>query len=154
VDKTDQEILKLLIKNPTESFSSIAETIGVSVQTVIKRYNSMKKEQIISGENTIVNLSRLGFSGKVFLLIKGSINFDSTVVTEKVSSLPNVFLTSEMVGSFDLLAMALVKSVADIKDLINIIDKMPGVKKVEFTLTTDTTFPVTEHFANIKLFED
>jgi DNA-binding Lrp family transcriptional regulator len=154
VDKTDQEILKLLIKNPTESFSSIAETIGVSVQTVIKRYNSMKKEQIISGENTIVNLSRLGFSGKVFLLIKGSINFDSKVVTEKVSRLPNVFLTSEMVGSFDVLAMALVKSVANIKDLINIIDKMPGVKEVEFTLTTDTTFPVTKHYANIKLFED
>ena len=154
MDNIDQEILKVLMKNPTESFSSVAETVGVSVQTVIKRYNAMKNNEIILGENTNVNLSKVGFSGKVFLLIKGSIDFDSTAVTEKVSKQPNVFLTSEMVGSFDLLAMALVKSVADVKNLVSTIGKMHGVKEVEFTLTTDTTFPVTEHYANIKLFED
>lgn len=154
MDNIDQQILKVLMKNPTESFSSVAETIGVSVQTVIKRYKAMKNNEIILGENTTVNLSKVGFSGKVFLLIKGSIDFKSSTVTEKVSKLPNVFLTSEMVGSFDLLAMALVKSAADIKDLISKTATMPGVKEVDFTLTTDTTFPVTEHYANIKLFED
>lgn len=154
MDKVDQEILKVLMKNPTESFSSVAKTIGVSVQTVIKRYKAMKNNEIILGENTTVNLSKVGFSGKVFLLIKGSIDFNSSTVIEKVSKLPNVFLTSEMVGSFDLLAMALVKSAADIKDLISKTATMPGVKEVEFTLTTDTTFPVTEHYANIKIFKD
>jgi DNA-binding Lrp family transcriptional regulator len=119
MDNIDQEILKVLMKNPTESFSSVAETVGVSVQTVIKRYNAMKNNEIILGENTNVNLSKVGFSGKVFLLIKGSIDFDS-----------------------------------DVKNLVSTIGKMHGVKEVEFTLTTDTTFPVTEHYANIKLFED
>ena len=154
MDNINEQILKALMKNPTESFSSVAETVGVSVQTVIKRYNAMKNNEIILGENTTINLSKVGFSGKVFLLIKGSIDFKSLTVTEKVSKLPNVFLTSEMVGSFDILAMALVKSAADVKDLINKTATMPGVKEVDFTLTTDTTFPVTEHYANIKLFED
>jgi DNA-binding Lrp family transcriptional regulator len=45
LDEIDRDILRILIRNPQKPFLKIAEQIGISPQTVKKRYDKMKKKK-------------------------------------------------------------------------------------------------------------
>ena len=69
MDKLDQEIIRALKKNPKRPFLEIAEEIGISTSTVQSRYDRLKKDAAIFGVVTIIDLSKVGYQGKAFLLL-------------------------------------------------------------------------------------
>ena len=152
MDKIDQDILRALKENPIKPFLKIAEEIGISTTTALSRYERMKKDNIIYGAFTIIDLSKIGHQGKAFLLVTNN-DVDNTETTLKaLSTVPNVFLVSEIIGAFDLLAMAAFKDLSEIKEIINNIRAFPSVKKVEVVLTTDTLYPVKEEYNDMQIF--
>ena len=142
----------MLNKNPRKPFLRIADEIGISPYTVQKRYEKMKKDSVIFGSSIVLDLSKIGYQGKAFLLITFSSGYEENNMIEALQQIPNIFLISEIVGAFDLLAMIAFKNIAEIKKVVDKIRTLPHVQKVEVALTDETSYPVNEEYGNIQLF--
>lgn len=152
MDKIDRHILTELIKNPTKPFLKIAKEVGISPNTVQKRYEKMQKEGMIFGAFTIIDLSKIGYQGKAFLMVTNSNIHDVEITVKALYQIPNVFLISEIIGAFDVLAMAAFRDIAELKEIVNKIRALPSVQKVEVTLTDGTYYPVRKEYVNIDIF--
>jgi Lrp/AsnC family transcriptional regulator of lysine biosynthesis len=144
MDRIDLQILQELTKDAQTPFYVLAKEIGVSSRTVQKRYERMKEQGIIRRSTIEVDLSGIGFQGKAYLMITNAPNQDKALTIEALDRMENVFIVSEIVGDFDLIAVAMVKAVRDVIDLVGAIRRLPGVGRVEVALVGDTAFPVTE----------
>ena len=69
MNKLDYLILSELERDATLSFVDIAKKVGATPCTVKRRYEKMKKEGIIFGCSVSIDLGKLGYQGKTFLLI-------------------------------------------------------------------------------------
>jgi DNA-binding Lrp family transcriptional regulator len=152
MDRIDRDILRELKKNPTKPFLKIAEEIGISPNTVQNRYEKMKKEDIIFGAFIIIDLWKIGYQGKAFLMVTNSNIYDAKTTVQALYQIPNVFFISEIIGAFDVLAMVAFRDIVEIKEIVNKIRALPSVQKVEVTLTDDMYYPVRKEYGNIHLF--
>jgi hypothetical protein len=71
---------------------------------------------------------------------------DKTATINALKKMPNIFLITEIIGEFDVLAIAAVKDFTSIIDMMNTIRKLPSVEQAEATFVTDTLFPAGEEF--------
>jgi DNA-binding Lrp family transcriptional regulator len=153
LDRIDLDIINKLKKNGRKSFLKIGKEIGISSITVQKRYEKMKEDGIIFGMTTLIDLSKIGYTGKAFLFLKASKEYDKKKMAEVLNQIPNVFLISEIIGAFDMLAMVAFRDIKEIKGVIDKIRLMPYEEKIEISLTDDTSYPLKEEYNNIQLFE-
>lgn len=153
MDRTDEEILKLLEKDPNMSFLQIAEKIGVSPITVQKRYEGMEKEGVFFGSTTILDLTKIGFQGKAFLFITLCKDYYIKEVIETIQQTPNLFLIVEIVGTFDLLAMVVFRDVAEIIKIVTEIKTKSCVDKIEVAISHESFYPYRKEYLEINPFE-
>jgi Lrp/AsnC family transcriptional regulator for asnA, asnC and gidA len=147
MDELDLKIINELTKDVQRSFLSIAKEIGVSPKTVQIRYKKLQEEGIILLSCAIVDLAKLGYQGKAYLMITNAANHDKTETIEALKKMQNVFTIVEIIaGDIDVLALAAVKDFNSIVTLVNEVRKLPSVDNVEVTFTNDTTFPVGKEF--------
>lgn len=149
MDKLDYLILSELCKDAQLSFVTIAKKFGVTPYTVRKRYERMKKEGIILKSIVSIDLSKLGYQGKAFLMITVSAERDKSVTISSLKKISNVMLVVEIIGAFDILAIAPVIDLNSIRTLVNEIKKVPNVQKVEITCINDTFLPVNPSFGEL-----
>ncbi len=154
LDKIDKAILKELIKNPKKPFQHISEKIGVAPVTAQARFEKMKNNGAIHGTFSILDLSKIGFQGKAFLLAKASREYDAETAISNIFEIPNVFLISELVGVYDLLVMVVFRNMAEIREIVNKIRTLNTIEKVEVSLTNEVNFPLKEEFTEIQLFDN
>ncbi len=146
MDEIGQKILKELTKNAKAPFSEIAEKIGVSPQTVQKRHEKMKTEGAILRSSITVDLSKLGYQGKAVLMITNAPNQTKKETIDALKKMQDVFIETEIIGGFDVLAVAAIKDFRSAINLVNKIRALPSVEHVDASLTTDTAFPVDRGF--------
>ena len=151
LDNIDNEIIEQLTKNPRKSFRKISETVEASPSTIQRRFEQLKKDRIILRATTIIDLSKIGFEGKILIFISGSKNFDLKTVTEKISKVPNIFHISSGLGGCDLFAIGVFKQVPQIEKMINEIKSFPSVKHVKVAIASNTQFPVTTEYSKMNL---
>ncbi len=155
MDKIDYTILSELTKKSTKTFLEIAKKLGISSTTVQKRYEKMKKDRVILGASTMIDLSLLGYKGKAFLFIKYSKDVNPSF-KKNVMQIPNLFLFADIIGEFDGLAMMVYRDNSEIKDVSDKIRADSCVKQVKIAITTDTFYPVKEEYMDsiTKLFKE
>ena len=144
MDRIDLHILNELTVNSKKPFLTMAKELGVTSVTVQKRYEKMKKDGIINIATTVVDLSKLNFQGSVFLMITKSYICASEAVVKILLDTKNVFLVSEIIGDFDILAIAYFKSFKSLTELVEKIRNLSCVNHVEIALSKDTIFPVSQ----------
>jgi Lrp/AsnC family transcriptional regulator for asnA, asnC and gidA len=150
MDELDAKIIDELTKDVQRSFSSIAKEIGVSPKTVQIRYKKLAEEGILLQSCIIVDLAKLGYQGKAYLMITNEHNHDKTETIDALKQMQNVCIIVEIIaGEIDVLALAAVKDFNSIVNLVNEIRKLPSVDNVEVTFTNDTTFPVGKEFNTV-----
>jgi Lrp/AsnC family transcriptional regulator, regulator for asnA, asnC and gidA len=146
MDEVDKQIIGELAKDARMAFSRIAKEIGVSTETVRKRYQRMKKEGTIIRSTIVIDLSKIGYEGKTILKITNTPNHDIAVTMDLLSKMPDIFLSKEVLGDADALAIAPFKDLKSTVALINNLKKAPSVDRVEISNITNTFFPVTKDF--------
>ena len=152
MDEIDRDILRRLVNDPQKPFLSVAKEIGISSQTVKKRFDTMKKNNVFFGSSMIIDLSKIGFQGKAFLLTNGSKSYESEIAIKLITQIPNVFLISEIVGPYDLLIMIVFRSATEIQEIVNKIRAIDAIENVDVTLTLDTDFPIKRERSIMDLF--
>ena len=151
MDETDLCILRELVKAGQTPLLSIAKKLGVSPETVRTRYMKLKKRKIIAHGSVTIDLSKLGYQGKVFLMITNAPNHDKSKTIDAMKKIKNIFIIGEVIGDFELIAIAPIKDMLDLKELVTEIKKIPGVNQVEITLINDTVFPVNTRYGDLFL---
>jgi Lrp/AsnC family transcriptional regulator for asnA, asnC and gidA len=149
MDQLDYRILSELLKNAQASFAEIARKLGTSPYTVGRRYENMKKEGMFLGSRVSIDLSKIGYQGKAFLWIAISPQQSKLSTIETLKKIRNIILVSELIGPYDLLAIAPVADLANVRTLIEEVKNAPNVQRVEVTLINDTEFPINPSFGRI-----
>lgn len=149
MEKLDLLILSELLKNAQASFVKIAKNLGTSSYIVRKRYERMKEEGIIFKCVVSIDLSKLGYQGKAFLLITISPNHDKSDTISALKKIRNIIVVTEIIGPFDILALAPIIDFARIRTIINEIKRVPNVQRVEAAFISDTNFPVNPGFGKV-----
>jgi Lrp/AsnC family transcriptional regulator for asnA, asnC and gidA len=150
MDKIDQLILNELIsKDPQMSFSEIAKNIGVSINTVRQRYVKMKKDGVIINSIVSIDLSKLGYHGKIFLMITNNPNHEKSETIKDLKKIKNIISITEISGAFDILAIAPIKDLKSALSLVNNVRDIPNVQDVEITIISNTDFPINSIFGKI-----
>jgi Lrp/AsnC family transcriptional regulator, regulator for asnA, asnC and gidA len=130
LDEVDIQIVDKLSIDGRMTFGRIAKEIGVSTDTVIRRFERLKKSNYIKPILQI-DPSKLGYKGFLVILIELS---TKSYIKEMVDGLSKVLGVHDIIrlsSSFDLYVVAHVKGFDDIVAIHKEIAKIPHVKKVE-----------------------
>jgi DNA-binding Lrp family transcriptional regulator len=150
LDEVDMQIVDRLSSDGCMAFGKIAKQIGVTTDTVIRRYEKLKSNNYIKPILQI-NPQKLGYQGFLILFIELSVKGYIKEMVENLSKIAGIHDIIRLSGSFDLQVVVHVKDCYDIMAISKAIEKTPYVKRVESALaevypvwppsrTTITTF--------------
>ena len=151
MNEIDLLILRELIKDARTPFLRIAKKLDVSPETVRQKYIKMKKNGIIKRCSISINLSKIGYQGKAFLLITNAPQHDKSKTLAALKKMRNIFIASEIIGHCEIIAVVAVENLSSFENLVNTIKKEPSVNQVEIVLITNTEFPVSSCFGKLFL---
>ncbi|MCW4028366.1 MAG: Lrp/AsnC family transcriptional regulator [Candidatus Bathyarchaeota archaeon] len=146
MDKLDYFVLSELLKDAQTPFATIAKKIGVSPKTVISRYDKMKKDGIITRCALSIDPSKLGYQGKAFLMITNSPNQTKAATLSGLKKIINIVVITEIIGAFDILAIAFVTDLNSIMKLVDTVKRIDGVERVEVAFIKETDLPAPQNF--------
>jgi Lrp/AsnC family transcriptional regulator for asnA, asnC and gidA len=160
MDSVDLRIIKRLMENSQLPFTEIAKELGISSDTVRRRFQKMKKEKIIQRATIRVDLKTCGFQGSMLLLVKTNAGVNLDKFFDKFANMRNVIVVSQMVGDYDFSVLCVISSMADVAYFQNKLKEMDEIKEcdlsisTEFLLTSHSSFPNLEFYnksiSNIK----
>jgi Lrp/AsnC family transcriptional regulator for asnA, asnC and gidA len=96
IDTIDVQILTELIKDAQMPFSEISKKIGVSRETVRKRFEKMKKEEVIRRITILIDGHKIGEQGTAFLMLTCLRGADKKVVFQKLKIIQDVCMITEL----------------------------------------------------------
>jgi DNA-binding Lrp family transcriptional regulator len=149
MDKLDYLVLNELLKDGTVSFVDIAKNIGSTPYTVRRRYEKMKKDGLIFRCTASIDLSKLGYQGKVFLLVTVQPNSNRQETIEHLKKIRNVMVVTEIMGQYDIMAIAPVTDLDSVKSLVTEARKAPHMQRVELACIDDVSFPIGSNFGAV-----
>lgn len=120
--------------NARKSFSKIANKAGVSVQTIINRYNEMKDNDEIKFCSIVIDLTKMGYIGSTHILLNFLPSADPSEVIDEISKLPEIIIASTALGDYEGYVVSVFKNVEDIGNQIQRIKKIKGIFSVDFFL--------------------
>ena len=147
LDPLDLKVLRALAKDAQESFSSIAKKIGVSPKTVQKRFNRMVEKRIIMQCSIIVDLSKLGYKGRAYLMITLKEGYGKEKLLAILGKMENMFVGIEVIaGTCDVFAVVAFKNFQDIFNYVLSVKNLPGIAQIDVDLTDDILFPMASSY--------
>jgi DNA-binding Lrp family transcriptional regulator len=149
LNKLDYLILTELERDATLSFVDIAKKVGATACTVKRRYEKMKKEGIIFGCSVSIDLGKLGYQGKTFLLITLTPNSNKSETIAYLSNIQNVLIVTQTIGPYDLMAIAPITDLRSIQTLLEEARKAPNIQRVEFSCVNNLDFPISSNYGTM-----
>lgn len=131
MDEIDLRIAEELMIDAQIPFRRIAFKLGISPETVRKRYDRMKREGQILLCSVSIDFSKIGYEGIVFLMIE---SIERSETSSSLKEMRNVISVNRTIGDFDIMVVAVVKGIADLLMLVNEVRQLPKVKRVDLFL--------------------
>ncbi|MCW4015921.1 MAG: Lrp/AsnC family transcriptional regulator [Candidatus Bathyarchaeota archaeon] len=135
MDDIDFKIAKIFCKNSRIQFKKVAEQIGVSTQTVIRRYAKLKKT-LFTYSSITVDLEKLGFQATVglFINVSGSKKGTASNIHDKIKKFPNVIVTFELLGPNAVSLLVAIRTFEELFTLLENVSNIEGVEEIELTV--------------------
>jgi Lrp/AsnC family transcriptional regulator for asnA, asnC and gidA len=130
VDDLDRQIINKLTLNGRAPFSKIAQEIGTSTDTIVKRYYKLKENGVMKASIQI-NLNRLGYHALLDFSIASVSSLSLSGIVESLEKTPDVIIITKTSGDFDLQVTAAIRDVEQMFTLQEEIARTPGVTKIE-----------------------
>ena len=140
MDTVDTQILTELIKDAQMPFSKISQKIGVSRETVRKRFEKMKKEGVIDRITILVDGRKIGEQGTAFLMLTCLRGADKKAVFQNLRIVPDVCMVTELMGDFEFFVWARIRDVQQIAQIVSEIRKCEGIDHIETLMLPQTYF--------------
>lgn len=140
MDKVDLKIIGLLMQDAQTPFSSIAKTLGLGVDTVIRRYNRLKSEGVIQSASVTVNLRKCGYRGHVFFLVNTLAGSDPQKMYEEFVKITNVLSVIHTIGDYDMLLHCVYSEMDNLTMLQKELSKVSGIQYLSIIGISATSF--------------
>lgn len=130
LDKIDSTLIEILKKDARTSFREIARKLKVSPDTIINRFEKLKKHGVIVESTVVIDPTKIGYS----FITRFGINVKpaySSQILEKIIKIPSIIVASKIVGQYDLIALSVIKNFQHLCTLRDTILEMPYVEKVD-----------------------
>jgi Lrp/AsnC family transcriptional regulator, regulator for asnA, asnC and gidA len=147
VDQIDLKILEKLRENGRIPFGEIQKEIGVSIDTIARKYHRLRKHGIIK-ITTLINADRLGYSGILFTRIKLATHRNIDLALRSLIKIPDIWAIVELSGYYDLRAFVLIRDIDHLLQMQQKISDIPSFKEAETILVRELTnsFPGPRHW--------
>ncbi len=109
IDKTDKDILNVLLENSRLSYRQIAKKIRKSVATVMHRVRALEKEGIIKSYTADIDYEKLGYDLPVLIEMEVDIK-ERPDAGHILGKNENVFAVYDISGDFDEAVFAIFKN--------------------------------------------
>ncbi|MGD0711149.1 MAG: Lrp/AsnC family transcriptional regulator [Bacteroidales bacterium] len=137
IDKTDSEIISVLLKDAKRTYSEIAEQLGISTSTVHIRIKKLEALNIIKGYNLKVDFAKLGMSITAFIgfTINPKLHKEITAELLKIEEIVDLHHTT---GNFHMLAKLICKDSEKLKEILqNNFTAIAGIEKTETMISLE-----------------
>lgn len=129
LDDVDKKIIDYLSEDSRASFRKIAKKLGLSVDTITRRYQKLLEENVIRPTITI-DPTKLGYEAFVFFSVKIESQTIVRNITNEVAKIPDITAVMETTGEYDLTVIALTKSFPHAFKIGEKISNVCGVRRV------------------------
>ncbi|MFI3279396.1 MAG: Lrp/AsnC family transcriptional regulator [Rikenellaceae bacterium] len=140
VDELDLKILQYIANNSRISFLEVARLCNVSGAAVHQRVQRMTANQIITGSQFTLDMTKVGFDTCAYV----SLSFDQasriSEIEEKIKQIPEVLECYHTLGMFDLLVKIYARSNSHLLRIIQSQLKPLGVIRSETTISCRESF--------------
>jgi Lrp/AsnC family transcriptional regulator for asnA, asnC and gidA len=130
LDKIDMAIISILSRNADMPFRKIAKKVGISTQTVIRKYEQMRKS-VLPYASITLDMRKLGYIGLGIFYIKTSHKHSTTTVFNELLQIPNLISACKCLRTIDIFATAPFSDLEQLYKVKKEIAKTPGVKEME-----------------------
>lgn len=132
LDKTDRQILAILVKDATVPYAEIAKKLIVSPGTIHVRMKKMKEMGIFSSAQLIINEKKMGFGTIAFMgihLNKGSQYHQAVVKMKKIPEITELHYTT---GKYSMFVKIVCRDTDHLRKVLNEhIQTIEGVDRTE-----------------------
>jgi Lrp/AsnC family transcriptional regulator for asnA, asnC and gidA len=130
IDETDAQIVKKLAENSREAFRKIAEQIGISTDTVARRYKKLTQDGIIKATLQI-DPTKIGYHANAYFNIAVSSEKDSLTIAEKLTKIPDLFLIIKTSGDYDMFFAIMIRDIDQLLAVQEEVTRIPGVIRMQ-----------------------
>jgi Lrp/AsnC family transcriptional regulator for asnA, asnC and gidA len=133
IDEIDNKIIEKLSFDGRMSFRKIAKELGISTDTVARRYKELRRNNAIK---VLIQIdpAKIGYLGHAIFLIAFAYQKTVGSVVETISNIPNVTLIMRTSGSYDLSVWVLIKNLEQLIWVQDEISSIPGITKVQTSI--------------------
>jgi DNA-binding Lrp family transcriptional regulator len=145
IDDIDISIIRALQKDARTNFADIAKDLGVSIDTISKRFKTMKRTGIARGTTVLLNPKSFGFD----CVASFGIRVDYPHVDEVldfVGKIPEVVFHTAAMGRDNIFAIAVLKNVGRLGQVKEAIKGHPKVGEVTTSIWIDEILLCPENF--------
>ena len=155
MDEIDQQIIKKLTDDARISFRKIAKELKISADTVISRYRRLQEKGVIRGSTVVINPREVGYHCTAAFFIDASPLHilgneidpnDSSLILDRLISMPNIILATKTVGDHDLIAIGVARNFKHLIHMGNDIAGIPGVKDMQVSFWVEKSSLCPKYF--------
>ena len=130
MDKIDHKIIKELQNDGRQSYTKLADIIGVTEGTIRKRVKALHKQGIIN-IRAVLNPNKVGYELVCIMALQVKMA-DLLKVAEMLAAKPNVYYLAFVTGRYDMLALVLARTPEELSKFIKEhISSMPSILRTE-----------------------
>jgi Lrp/AsnC family transcriptional regulator for asnA, asnC and gidA len=131
IDELDKKIVAKLTLDGRTSFTQISKQLGISTDTVVKRYHKLREKGALK-VSIQINPNKIGYTS----ILDVNIAFTtpgvlSNTVIESLGKIPDIIIITKTSGDYDLQVTAMVRDVAESFAIQDQIARIIGVTKIE-----------------------
>jgi Lrp/AsnC family transcriptional regulator for asnA, asnC and gidA len=131
IDELDKQIVAKLTLNGRASFTQIAKQIGISTDTVIKRYSKLRKNGSIK-VSIQINPNKIGYSSILdFNIAFTTPGSSSNTIVESLTKIPDIVTITRTSGDYDLQGTAMISAISESFAIQDQIARICGITKIE-----------------------
>jgi len=134
MDKIDLQIITELMDDARKPFREIAKKLGVSTQTVIKRFNALKENGTIQICAISINPHKIGYEGIAYLLMTSTPRSSLSEAIAHLTKIPNIIIATRAIGDYEGYAVLVFKNATDLYEKVHQIKLMPEIDKIEVSI--------------------
>ncbi|MGQ9581979.1 MAG: Lrp/AsnC family transcriptional regulator [Thermoplasmatota archaeon] len=130
VDRTDIQILSMLVRNSRERNCRIASQLHITEATVRRRVRALREKGLILAFTTIINFAAVESTVKAFIHVQAAAERLREVVA-RLKQHPRVVALHRVTGHHNLLLVALFVSTTELQDFVDNFLRMEGISDTE-----------------------
>ena len=136
IDETDVKIIGILQEDPRTTYLQLAKDCRVSIDSVRRRYERLRKEGIVVREVIALLPKAMGFDCLSWLGIVTQPGTENEVL-ENLKEKPEIMLNFVEIGKYNIRSLLGLKRVYDLATFVDSLKKIPHINDVDAMIWSD-----------------